>query len=533
MNAKKLQSFEEELDSLKERLINKAILGLSIFFVPAYISSILRFIQIGWHPIYALHTFTLAILVFLIVRRKKLHYQLKTHIFCVIIMLLAIASVVYFQTAGDKILAFVSVLIAVLILGGRIGIMYAIAYFLIYILLFILHRTDVLGVSVDLNTYSNDLFTWIMNISTSILYLGIIIFIAAEYYKLFTSSIKNLTKTTHELRDSNKQLEYSEERFKQLSNLTGEGILIHQEGVCLDLNERLCEMTGYSAGELLGKNIIELMVPREYHELLGRMLKISETGEYEIVGISKTGEQRPLLISSRNIYWDNKPARVTLLKDISEKKNMEKKIYAVMVEAEEKERARYAKELHDGLGPLLSTSIIYLNSLKNKEKDENLIEYIERTDGLIQEAMSSIKEISNNLSPEILRKFGLVQAVRSFIEKLTLVSGVEFEINSNLESRLQAITEFTLYRTLIELINNTLKYSMASKITIAFNEDKSVLNITYSDNGQGFDYNKTLKTSTGFGLLNLENRVKKIGGKYIYQSEAGKGVNVFISVNID
>jgi len=533
MNDTILKSFEEELDGLKERLINKAIIGCSIFFAPAYISSILRYFHIGWHPLYTLHTIIILVLIFLFIRRKKLSYPLKTHVFCVIIMLVSIGSVVFFQTAGDKILAFISVLVAVLILGARTGIIYALAYFLIYIIIFILYKTELLSVSIDLNTYSNDILTWILHISTTILYLGIIIFITAEYYKLFTTSIKDLTKTTHNLMESNKQLEYSEERFKQLSNLTDEGILIHQDGVCLDANNRLCELTGYLYGELMGKNIIELMIPKEYHELLGRMLKISETGEYEIIGISKTGEKRPLLLSSRNIYWNNKPARVTVLKDISEKKNMEKKIYTVMVEAEEKERARYAKELHDGLGPLLSTSMIYLNSLKKKETNENLIELIDRTDGLILEAMKSIKEISNNLSPEILRKYGLVQAVRSFIEKLTLVSEIEFEINSNLELRLQAITEFTLYRTLIELINNTLKYARASKIAIVFTEDKNVLNITYSDNGQGFDYDKALGINAGFGLLNLENRIEKIGGKYIYQSEPGKGVNVFISTNIN
>jgi PAS domain S-box-containing protein len=533
MNAEKLQSFEEELDSLKNRLIDKAVIGAGLLITPAYIASLLRFLNLGGHPVYLFHTFIVIALTFLIIKRKTLSYQIKTHVLCILMILVSVGSIVFFQTAGDKILAFVSVLIAVLILGGRTGIVYGLAFLLNYIFVFILYKTELLIVSVDLNTYSNDLFTWIMHISTSILYLGIIIFIAAEYYKLFTTSIKNLIQTTIDLRESNKQLEYSEERFKQLSNLTDEGILIHQAGVCLDLNERLCEMTGYAYDELLGKNIIELMVPKEYHELLEKMMKLEVTVEYEIVGISKTGEPRPLLLSSRNIYWNDTLARVTVLKDISEKKNMEKNIYAVMVESEEKERARYAKELHDGLGPLLSTSMIYLNSLKKKEKDETLIEYIDRTDGLIQEAMSSIKEISNNLSPEILRKYGLVQSVRSFIEKLSLVSEIEFEINSNLETRLPAITEFTLYRTLIELINNTLKYAKASKIVIAFSADKGVLNINYSDNGQGFDYDKNLAANTGFGLLNLENRVEKIGGKYIYQSESGKGVHVFISLDID
>ncbi len=303
--------------------------------------------------------------------------------------------------------------------------------------------------------------------------------------------------------------------------------------MCLDANRRFCDLTGYLYDELIGKNIIELLVPKEYHEELGRRLKTTKTGEYEIIGMNKKGEKIPLVLSSNDIFWNEVPARVTVVRDITEKKLMDKKIFSGIVEAEEKERARYAKELHDGLGPLLSTSMIYLHTLKQREKDENLIEFIDRADGLIKESVNCIREISNNLSPDILNKYGLVQAVRSFIEKLKLVSKIEFEINSNLKSRLQYITEFTLYRTIIELINNTIKYARADKISVVFTEDNRVLDITYSDDGQGFDYDNTLENNTGFGLINLENRIKKIGGKYIYQSEAGKGVKVFISANIE
>ncbi len=230
MNISTMKSFEEELDSLKARLIDKAIIGAGLFFTPAYIASILRYFHVGWHPIYALHTIILLTFILVTIRRKKLSYQFKTHIFCMMLMTISVASTLFFQTAGDKILAFISVLLAVIIFGARIGIMYSIALLLIYIVLFILHKTEVLVVSVDLNTYSNDTLTWILYFSTTILYLGILIFITAEYYRLFTSSIKNLIASTFNLKESKKQLEYSEERFKQLSNLTDEGILIHQCG---------------------------------------------------------------------------------------------------------------------------------------------------------------------------------------------------------------------------------------------------------------------------------------------------------------
>ena len=226
--------------------------------------------------------------------------------------------------------------------------------------------------------------------------------------------------------------------------------------------------------------------------------------------------------------------------DITERKNYEKnlaeskqkadqEIFKTMVQSEERERARYAKELHDGLGPLLSTSKIYLSTIKKKEQDDQLIEYIDRTQQMINETIESIRQISNNLSPDILINYGLVQGIRSFIEKLNLVSEVKFELKANIETRLSQTIEFTLYRTLTELINNTLKYAQATRINITFEETEDLFTITYTDNGKGFDYEEAKTRNTGFGLVNLENRIKKVGGNYHLTSETNKGVEVKVS----
>jgi len=211
-------------------------------------------------------------------------------------------------------------------------------------------------------------------------------------------------------------------------------------------------------------------------------------------------------------------------------KESEQKIFRTMVSSEERERERYAKELHDGLGPLLSTSMIYLHTMLEEKEIETLKEYIDRTYGLLEEAVQSIREISNNLSPDILKKFGTVQAVRSFIEKLKLVSKIDFVINSNLECRLTETLEFTIYRTITELINNSIKYSRAKKIDINIQYNEGNLNLSYSDDGVGFDYEKVKEKGSGFGLTNLENRILKLEGQYNYFSAPGKGTNVNIII---
>ena len=93
--------------------------------------------------------------------------------------------------------------------------------------------------------------------------------------------------------------------------------------------------------------------------------------------------------------------------------------------------------------------------------------------------------------------------------------------------------EFTVYRVLIELINNTLKYGSASKISIKLELKQETLKITYSDNGKGFNYENKHELKHGFGLMNMETRIKKLDGEFSYRSSEGKGVHVEILFNIN
>ena len=209
---------------------------------------------------------------------------------------------------------------------------------------------------------------------------------------------------------------------------------------------------------------------------------------------------------------------------------MQRQLYKTMIESEERERERYAKELHDGLGPILSTCKIYfysLNVIKDKKKQK---QYINRAGELLEDALLSIKEISNNLSPHILRNYGLTHALHSFTAKLAVLPDTQVFIQSELNDRFSEIIEFTLYRTLVELINNSVKHSKAQKIELHLKKEKNFLHIVFSDNGIGFNYNELKQHGDGFGLLNLEHRINEIGGEYYFYSQPGIGVKVEIIV---
>jgi signal transduction histidine kinase len=232
------------------------------------------------------------------------------------------------------------------------------------------------------------------------------------------------------------------------------------------------------------------------------------------------------------IEYEGKPVLLTVMHDVTEKKYIEKQLYIASLNAEEKERERIAKDLHDGIGPLLSTLKIYLFDIQNSAEVDTNLESIAKSGEIINEAISCVKEISNNVSPHVLRNFGLTQAIKSFLEKLVIKSDIKFKLNSNFNSRISEIIEVTLYRIATELINNTLKYANANNIEIIINKTEKNLSFNYLDDGKGFDYDMLIKESKGFGLQNIQSRVHAIGGELNFSSSQGKGVNVLINVII-
>lgn len=339
-----------------------------------------------------------------------------------------------------------------------------------------------------------------------------------------------------------KQLIESEEKFANAFNSSpvAQSILNLKKGYRLNVNQAFCNLFGYTREELLSMNFEENNLAVDT-ALLKEAVKIALTNgrldDFAFDMYHANGSKRNVLVSATNTFLNDEDVFIVSYIDVTKAreaeqklKEAEKDVFNAIISSEEKERARYAKELHDGLGPILSTSLIYLQTMLDEEDKEKQIGYIKRTCALLEDATQSIREISSNLSPDILKKYGLVQAVRSFIEKLQEVSSVKFKINSNLTQELDELIDFTLYRTLTELINNSIKHADANSIVISFDQSPTGIAIEYVDDGSGFDYEKAKKESKGFGLMNLEGRIQKIGGYYKIVSGKGRGTKVEIKL---
>ncbi len=212
----------------------------------------------------------------------------------------------------------------------------------------------------------------------------------------------------------------------------------------------------------------------------------------------------------------------------------ESRILSTIIKTEEKERRRFAKDLHDGLGPLLSSIKMSISSLSQKLSDKGDKKIIENMGNMVNEALYSIKEISNNLSPHILDNFGLLSAIKNFAENVSISKTIDIDINSNLgDKRFDRNIEVILYRVIGELISNTVKHASAKTINIDLYLKENILSLYYYDNGIGFDLEEVLsKEYEGRGLPNIMSRIKSINGTFNVEREENKGVHINIDVKL-
>ena len=207
-----------------------------------------------------------------------------------------------------------------------------------------------------------------------------------------------------------------------------------------------------------------------------------------------------------------------------------KRILTAVLRTEEKSRSRFARELHDGLGPLLSSAKMSLSAVSCEGMDDERRAIVENTAYVIDEAIRSLREISNNMSPHVLADFGLVRGVQNFIQKCTGMHDVKIRFMTDLRSeRFDANVEVILYRVICELINNSLKHSGCTNIGLSLVRNRRVLTLDYTDNGRGF--NPEAMMDCGMGLSNMASRINSLGGTLEIASSKGKGMRAAIRID--
>ncbi len=216
-----------------------------------------------------------------------------------------------------------------------------------------------------------------------------------------------------------------------------------------------------------------------------------------------------------------------------EKLEREKKLLAAksIVEGQEEERKRIARELHDGLGVLLSTAKMQFKTIEDKSPENK--EMINKAAALLERASSDVRRISHNMMPGILTKLGLDEALEDLFENINDSPDIKaiLNIENEEEKRLPENSEIMIYRVMQEMVNNTLKYAEASKVILEVNYDEESLSLQYTDNGKGFDVEEKLKLKS-IGLTSIQSRIDFLGGKLNINSKSGRGTSYFINIPV-
>ncbi|MBK6283049.1 MAG: sensor histidine kinase [Draconibacterium sp.] len=203
-----------------------------------------------------------------------------------------------------------------------------------------------------------------------------------------------------------------------------------------------------------------------------------------------------------------------------------------ILKGQEEERSRMAKDLHDGLGGLLSGVKLQLGAMKgNLILSEEHGRTFNHALSKLDESISEMRRVAHNMMPEALMKLGLQQALQDYCDGLS--ESQDFKINTEfygLEKRMESSFEIVIYRIVQELLNNSVKHSGASTILVQVMRQDKNLTITVEDNGKGFDIDPVLK---GAGLINIRSRVDYLKGQLDIKSEPGKGTSVYIDCIIE
>lgn len=209
----------------------------------------------------------------------------------------------------------------------------------------------------------------------------------------------------------------------------------------------------------------------------------------------------------------------------------EKKSNAAL-EAEIQERKRIGEELHDSLGYLLSlanlnASVLYKRRDIAEEKRKELLEALMKS---IEDAFDEVRNISHNLAPSLLSERGLKGALKNISDRVNQSTKLTMSFDTfGLEEKLDNLIENTLFRTIQEIVNNTIKHAGASKLFIQIARGNNEITLMAEDNGKGFNFDEIMKHSS-YGLSHLKSRIENLNGNMFIDSDPKRGTIISILI---
>lgn len=259
--------------------------------------------------------------------------------------------------------------------------------------------------------------------------------------------------------------------------------------------------------------------------------------EMAIIPYSPTDEKSELLIIASEIT-ERKTGQLEIhrltAQSFEEKMNQQKIISSKIIENQEKEQNRIAKDVHDGIGQMLTGLKYNLESIDTKDVKKATAK-IEHLKELATDIIKGVRTATFNLTPPELGDHGIVPAITKLAQELAKLTGknIVFFNKTDFNLRLDSLTEINIYRITQEAINNAIKYADSTHILVSLSHSENILSIVIDDNGKGFDPEKIKNVKNadgGMGMTFMHERIKYINGRLFLNSEIGRGTRVTLNI---
>lgn len=330
-----------------------------------------------------------------------------------------------------------------------------------------------------------------------------------------------------------------EERFRGLIENSSEiTFIVDKNGVILYISPSIKKLMGYNGNELLDQKIFEYIHPDDKTEAINLLItkhQGTSPDEYNIYRfVTKRNKHKHLRLMITN-HLDTKSINGFIInaQDVTELVKSQQEKHFAIIKTEENERHRISNDLHDGLGQTIAAANMCINTLEplaKQQLDAKAYSIFETGKKLINDSAKETRLVSHNIMPRSLREFGLYSCIYGVLKSYQeFYQSILFNIDSNIkDNRYTEEIELSIFRVAQESINNAIKHSKASTITVVLNEDKNELVLSIIDNGIGFN-TKELK-DRGLGLTSINQRIKALGGKVTIKSKPSKGTTIFVKL---
>jgi PAS domain S-box-containing protein len=335
-------------------------------------------------------------------------------------------------------------------------------------------------------------------------------------------------------------LRESEERYRELFENAKDAIYVHDlEGTYLKANRAAEELSGYTREEIVGHQYTEF-IAEEHVNFVRKTFcaKLAQQGEtsYEVDVIAKDGRRVPVEVSSRAIYENGQIVGVQgMARDITERKLAQDTLQMFsrqLIEAQEDERRRIARELHDQIGQILTAVKMNLHTVQRFNLAAEAGSYVKDNIEAVDEALRLVRDLSIDLRPPVLDDLGLVTALGWYVDRYTQRTGLNVDIVAELpdpNERFSRELETACFRIAQEALTNVVRHASASKVALQLTRTAKTLTLVVKDNGVGFDLKSLRKRSprtATLGLVSMQERAHAAGGTLEIDSTPSRGTRI-------